>query len=99
MNGFSWFPEARTIWDRSRRLRPQGVGHDQGQPVGSPYLFFFSAKLLKQKLKSRIIMNDFSWFPGSRTIWDRSRRLRPQGVGHDQGQPVGSPDLVFQQSC
>ena len=49
MNGFSCFPEAKTIWDRSRRLRPQGVDHDHGQPVGVQRIDF-SAKLLKQKL-------------------------------------------------
>ena len=42
-------------------------------------------------------MDGFSWFPEARTIWDRSRLLRPQEVGHQQGQAVGSQDLVFQQ--
>ena len=44
MNGFSWFPEAKTIWNSSSCLRPQGVGHDQGQPVGSPDLVFRMSK-------------------------------------------------------
>ena len=36
MNGFSWFPEARTIWDRSRLLRHAKSGDPTGCPWSCP---------------------------------------------------------------
>ena len=40
MNGFSWFPEARTIWAMPRGHRPQGVEHGHGHSLRTLELIF-----------------------------------------------------------
>ena len=53
LNGF-W--KARTIWDSSRSFRPQGVGHDHEQPVGS-------TKFFSKAIESKLVEDDNNeWF-------------------------------------
>ena len=79
-----------------QRPGPSGTGPGAIDPkvlvmiiesLWGPQILFFS-KVVAKKLVEDDNNECFSWFPKARTIWDRSTHNRPQGVGHDNGQPV-----------
>ena len=73
MNGLSLLLEVRTIWDRSRPHRPQGVGHDHGQPLG--YFNRFFSKFIETKAVGDSY-NDYG--PGA--VQDHALLLKVYGV-------------------